>query len=291
MCIILSVANDTKCYPFKAKHECLFSIKLIMKKKIIYLLIALTVTGCCSAQTNEDNLSTEELNDQRIGSIGKQGQIVADIIKSPNTGQAEFMTALGTFYDTLSNVILHDDSFELTRVCRGYARSLSGDLMRSELPFPTNDSVMELIFKMAICGYYWNMPPSWNNRLCGTTALTEGNDYDRLANVILINEEDEESHDLFCIVIRDNLGDVSNPSIKLDGENMTLILDTKNAQFDDNDNTVVRMFWPLEDVLDALIPGDKVLELSYTAGGHEINMRHVLLPLPEEWLREFQKTK
>ena len=264
-----------------------------MKRPIIYLLIALAVTGCCSAQTNNDNKSIEKLIDQRIDSIGKQGQTVANMIKSPNTGQAEFMAVLGTFYDTLSNAILHDDNFELTRVCRGYARSLSGDLMRSELPFPTNDSVMELIFKIAICGYYWNMPPSWNNRLCGTTALTEGNDYDRLANVMLINEEDEEDYDLFYLVIRDNLGDVSNPTIRFVGENRTLTLDTKRAQveFDDNDNTVVRLFWPIEDVLDALIPGDKVLELSYTAGGHEINMKHIMLPLPEEWLQEYQKTK
>ena len=262
-----------------------------MKQTIIHLLIALAVTGCSSAQTNEDNKSAEELFDQRIESIGNQGQMVADMIKSPNTGQAEFITALGTFYDTLSNAILHDVDFELVRVCRGYARSLSGDLMRSELPFPTNDSIMELIFKMVICGYYWNMPPSWNNRMCVTTALTEGNDYDRLANVILINEEDEESHDLFCIVIRDNLGDVNNPTIRFVGENRTLTLDTKRAQveYDDDDNIVVRMFWPIEDVLDALIPGDKVLELSYTAGGHEINMKHVMLPLPEDWLRKFQK--
>ena len=266
---------------------------MVMKKTIKYLLIAVAVSSCCSAQTNDDNLSTKELIDQRIGSIGKQGQTVANMIKSPNTGQAEFMAVLGTFYDTLSNAILHDDNFELTKVCRGYARSLSGDLMRSELPFPTNDSVMELIFKIAICGYYWNMPPSWNNRLCGTTALTEGNDYDRLANVMLINEEDEEDYDLFYLVIRDNLGDVSNPTIRFVGENRTLTLDTKRAQveFDDNDNTVVRMFWPIEDVLDALIPGDKVLELSYTAGGHEINMKHIMLPLPEEWLQEYQKTK
>lgn len=264
-----------------------------MRKTIINLLIALAVTGCCAAQTNEDNKSAEELVDQRIESIGKQGQLVADLIKSTNTRQAEFMAVVGTFYDTLSDAILHDDNFELVRVCRGYARGLSGDLMRSELPFPTNDSVMELIFKMAICGYYWNMPPSWNNRLCGTTALTEGNDYDRLANVMLINEEDEEDYDLFYLVIRDNLGDVSNPTIRFVGENRTLTLDTKRAQveFDDDDNTVVRMFWPIEDVLDALIPGEKVLELSYTAGGHEINMKHIMLPLPEEWLQEYQKTK
>lgn len=264
-----------------------------MKKTVIYLLIALMVTGCRSAQSKEDNSSTEELINQRIESIGKQGQAVKDMIESPNTEQSEFVSALGTLYDTLANVIQHDESFELTRVCRGYARSLSGDLMRSELPFPTNDSVMELIFKIAICGYYWNMPPSWNNLLCGTTALTEGNDYDRLANVMLINEEDEEDYDLFYLVIRDNLGDVSNPTIRFVGENRTLTLDTKRAQveFDDDDNTVVRMFWPIEDVLDALIPGDKVLELSYTAGGQEINMKHVMLPLPEEWLREYQKTK
>lgn len=264
-----------------------------MKKIVIIASMVLLIVESSSAQSNVTISSAEELIDQRIDSIGKQGQIVADMIKTPNTGQMEFITALGTFYDTLSNVILHDDSFELTRVCRGYARSLSSDLMRSELPFPTNDSVMELIFKIAICGYYWNMPPSWNNRLCGTTALTEGNDYDRLANVMLINEEDEEDYDLFYLVIRDNLGDVSNPTIRFVGENRTLTLDTKRAQveFDDNDNTVVRMFWPIEDVLDALIPGDKVLELSYTAGGHEINMKHIMLPLPEEWLQEYQKTK
>lgn len=264
-----------------------------MKKIVLYMIIALTVSGCSSAQSNVTISSAEELIDQRIDSIGKQGQIVADMIKSPNIGQAEFMAVLGTFYDTLSNAILYDDNFELTRVCRGFARSLSGDLMRSKLPFPTNDSVMELIFKIAICGYYWNMPPSWNNRLCGTTALTEGNDYDRLANVMLIKEEDEEDYDLFYLVIRDNLGDVSNPTIRFVGENRTLTLDTKRAQveFDDKDNTVVRMFWPIEDVLDALIPGDKVLELSYTAGGHEINMKHIMLPLPEEWLRKYQKTK
>lgn len=260
-----------------------------MKRPIIYLLIALAVTGCCSAQTNNDNKSIEKLIDQRIDSIGKQGQIVANMIKSPNTGQAEFMTAFGTLYDTLANVIQHDESFELTRVCRGYARGLSGDLMRSDLPFLRNDSVMDLISQIAICGYYWNMPPSWNNLLCGTTALTEGNDYDRLANVMLINEEDEEDYDLFYLVIRDNLGDVSNPTIRFVGENRTLTLDTKRAQveFDSSDNTVVRMFWPIEDVLDALIPGNKVLELSYTAGGQEINMKHVMLPLPEEWLRKY----
>lgn len=264
-----------------------------MKKTVIISTLALLMIGCCSAQTNNDDQSAEDIIEQRIESIGKQGQTVADMIKSPNTRQTEFMTALGTFYDTLSNAILHDDNFELTRVCRGYARSLSGDLMRSELPFPTNDSVMELIFKIAICGYYWNMPPSWNNRLCGTTALTEGNDYDRLANVMLINAEEKGDYDLFGLVIRDNLGDVNNPTIQIVGENMTLTLDTKRAQveFDDNDNTVVRLFWPIEDVLDALIPGDKVLELSYTAGGHEINMKHIMLPLPEEWLQEYQKTK
>ena len=264
-----------------------------MKKTVIIATFALLMIGCCSAQINNNDQSAEDIIEQRIESIGKQGHVVADMIKSPNTGQMEVITALGTFYDTLSNVILHDDSFELTRVCRGYARSLSGDLMRSELPFPTNDSVMELIFKMVICGYYWNMPPSWNNRLCGTTALTEGNDYDRLANVMLINKEDEEDYDLFYLVIRDNLGDVSNPTIRFVGENRTLTLDTKRAQveFDDDDNTVVRMFWPIEDVLDALIPGDKVLELSYTAGGHEINMKHIMLPLPEEWLWKYQKTK
>lgn len=264
-----------------------------MKKTVIYLLIALMVTGCSSAPSKENNSSTEELINQRIESIGKQGQAVKDMIESPNTEQSEFVSALGTLYDTLDNVIQHDESFELTRVCRGYARGLSGDLMRSDHPFLRNDSVMELIFKIAICGYYWNMPPSWNNLLCGTTALTEGNDYDRLANVMLINEEDEEDYDLFYLVIRDNLGDVSNPTIRFVGENRTLTLDTKRAQveFDSSDNTVVRMFWPIEDVLDALIPGDKVLELSYTAGGQEINMKHVMLPLPEEWLREYQKTK
>lgn len=264
-----------------------------MKKTLFYLLIALMVTGCRSSQSKEDNSSTEELINQRIESIGKQGQSVKDMIESPNMEQSEFVLALGTLYDTLANVILHDESFELTRVCRGYARGLSGDLMRSDLPFLRNDSVMELIFKIAICGYYWNMPPSWNNLLCGTTALTEGNDYDRLANVMLINEEDEEDYDLFYLVIRDNLGDVSNPTIRFVGENRTLTLDTKRAQveFDSSDNTIVRMFWPIEDVLDALIPGDKVLELSYTAGGQEINMKHVMLPLPEEWLRKYQKTK
>lgn len=262
-----------------------------MKKTVIIATFALLMIGCYSAQTNNDDHSAEDIIEQRIESIGKQGQIVADLIKSPNIGQAEFMAVLGTFYDTLSSAILHDDNFELTRVCRGFARSLSGDLMRSELPFPTNDSVMELIFKIAICGYYWNMPPSWNNRLCGTTALTEGNDYDRLANVMLINEEDEEDYDLFYLVIRDNLGDVSNPTIRFVGENRTLTLDTKRAQVehDDDDNTVVRMFWPIEDVLDALIPGDKVLELSYTAGGHKINMKHIMLPLPEEWLQKYYK--
>lgn len=215
-----------------------------MKKIVLYMIIALTVSGCSSAQSNVTISSAEELIDQRIDSIGKQGQIVADMIKSPNIGQAEFMAVLGTFYDTLSNAILHDDNFELTRVCRGFARSLSGDLMRSELPFPTNDSVMELIFKIAICGYYWNMPPSWNNRLCGTTALTEGNDYDRLANVMLINAKEEGDYDLFGLVIRDNLGDVSNPTIRFVGENRTLTLDTKRAQveFDDDDNTVVRTY-------------------------------------------------
>lgn len=262
-----------------------------MKKTVIIATFALLMIGCYSAQTNNDDQSAEDIIEQRIESIGKQEQIVADLIKSPNIGQAEFMAVLGTFYDTLSNAILHDDNFKLTRVCRGFARSLSGDLMRSELPFPTNDSVMELIFKLAICGYYWNMPPSWNNRLCGTTALTEGNDYDRLANVMLINEEDEEDYDLFYLVIRDNLGDVSNPTIRFVGENRTLTLDTKRAQveYDDDDNTVVRMFWPIEDVRDALIPGDKVLELSYTAGGHKINMKHIMLPLPEEWLKKYYK--
>lgn len=264
-----------------------------MKKIVIIASMVLLIVESSSAQSNVTISSAEELIDQRIDSIGKQGQIVADMIKTPNTGQMEFITALGTFYDTLSNVILHDDSFELTRVCRGYARGLSADLLRGELPFPKNDSIMGLVVNLALCGYYWNMPPSWNNRLCGTTALTEGNDYDRLANVMLINEEDEEDYDLFYLVIRDNLGDVSNPTIRFVGENRTLTLDTKRAQveFDDDDNTVVRMFWPIEDVLDALIPGDKVLELSYTAGGHEINMKHIMLPLPEEWLQEYQKTK
>ena len=264
-----------------------------MKRTVIYLLIALTIPGCSSAQSNDNNSSAEELINQRIESIGKQGQAVLDMAKSPNAGQAKFVAALGAFYDTLSNAIQHDESFELTRVCRGYARGLSADLLRGELPFPKNDSIMGLVVNLALCGYYWNMPPSWNNRLCGTTALTEGNDYDRLANVMLINEEDEEDYDLFYLVIRDNLGDVSNPTIRFVGENRTLTLDTKRAQveFDDDDNTVVRMFWPIEDVLDALIPGDKVLELSYTAGGHEINMKHIMLPLPEEWLRKYQKTK
>ena len=266
---------------------------MLMKKTVLCLLAALTIIGCSSSQSKEDSISVEEQVNHRIESIGKQGQAVKDMIEFPNTERSEFLAALGAFYDTVSNVIQHDESFELTRVCRGYARSLSGDFMRSELPFPTNDSVMELFFKIAICGYYWNMPPSWNNLLCGTTALTEGNDYDRLANVMLINEEDEEDYDLFYLVIRDNLGDVNNPTIQIVGENMTLTLDTKRAQveFDSSDNTVVRMFWPIEDVLDALIPGDKVLELSYTAGGQEINMKHVMLPLPEEWLREYQKTK
>lgn len=264
-----------------------------MKQTIIYLLIALMVTGCRSSQSKEDNSSIEELINQRIESIGKQGQAVKDMIESPNTEQSEFVSALGTLYDTLANVIQHDESFELTRVCRGYARGLSGDLIRSNLPFLRNDSVMDLISQIAICGYYWNMPPSENNLVCGTTALTDGNDYDRLANVILINEENEEYYDLFGIVIRDNLGDINNPSIEFVGEEMTLTLDTKRAkvELDSSNNTIVRMFWPIEDVLDALIPGDKVLELSYTAGGQEINMKHVMLPLPEEWLREYQKTK
>ena len=264
-----------------------------MKKAIIYLLILLMATGCRSTQTKENNSSTEELINQRIESIGKQGQAVKDMIEFPNTEQPEFVSALGTFYDTLANVIQHDESFELTRVCRGYARGLSGDLMRSDLLFLRNDSVMDLISKIEICGYYWNMPPSENNLMCGTTALTGGNDYDRLANVILINEEDEEYYDLFGIVIRDNLGDINNPSIKFVGEDMTLTLDTKRAkvELDSSDNTVVRMFWPIEDVIDTLIPGDKVLELSYTAGGQEINMKHVMLPLPEAWLQKYKKTK
>lgn len=264
-----------------------------MKKTILYLLTALTIIGCSSSQSKEDGISVEEQVNQRIESIGKQGQAVKDMIESTNTKQSEFIAALGAFYDTLSNVIHHDESFELTRVCRGYARGLSADLMQIDLPLLRNDSVMDLISRIAICGYYWNMPPSENNLVCGTTALTDGNDYDRLANVILINEEDEEDYDLFYLVIRDNLGDVSNPTIRFVGENRTLTLDTKRAQveFDDDDNTVVRMFWPIEDVLDALIPGDKVLELSYTAGGHEINMKHIMLPLPEEWLRKYQKTK
>ncbi len=264
-----------------------------MKKTVIYLLIALMVTGCRSSQSKEDNGSVEELINQRIESIGKQGQAVKDMIESPNMVLSEFVSALGTFYDTLSNVIQHDESFELTRVCRGYARGLSADLMQIDLPLLRNDSVMDLISRIAICGYYWNMPPSENNLVCGTTALTDGNDYDRLANVILINEEDEEYYDLFGIVIRDNLGDINNPSVEFVGEEMTLTLDIKRAkvELDSSDNTVIRMFWPIEDVLDALIPGDKVLELSYTAGGQEINMKHVMLPLPEEWLREYKKTK
>ena len=266
---------------------------MLMKKTVFCLLAALTIIGCSSSQSKEDSISVEEQVNHRIESIGKQGQAVKDMIESPGTEQSEFVSALGTLYDTLANVIQHDESFELTRVCRGYARGLSGDLMRSDHPFLRNDSVMELIFKIAICGYYWNMPPSENNLVCGTTALTDGNDYDRMANVILINEENEEYYDLFGIVIRDNLGDINNPSIEFVGEEMTLTLDTKRAkvELDCSDNTVVRMFWPIEDVLDALIPGDKVLELSYTAGGQEINMKHVMLPLPEEWLRKYKKTK
>ncbi|MBP5542132.1 MAG: hypothetical protein J6X88_10865 [Bacteroidales bacterium] len=264
-----------------------------MKQTIIYLLIALMFTGCSSSQSKEGSISAEERVNQRIESIGRQGQAVKDMIDSPNTKQSEFLAALGAFYDTLSNVIQHDESFELTRVCRGYARSLSGDFMRSELPFPTNDSVMELIFKMAICGYYWNMPPSANNFVCSTTALTSGNDYDRMADVMLINEEDEGYYDLFSLLIQDVLGDVNNPSVKIVGEDMTLTLDANRARYvlDSTDKSVVRVSWPLEDVIDALISGDKVLELSYTAGGQEINMKHVMLPLPEEWLREYQKTK
>ncbi|MBR5353447.1 MAG: lipoprotein [Bacteroidales bacterium] len=264
-----------------------------MKQTIIYLLIVLMVTGCSSSQSKEGGISTEERVNQRIESIGRQGQAVKDMIDSPNTKQSEFIAALGAFYDTLSNVIQHDESFELTRTCRGYARGLSGDLVRNNLPFMANDSVMELIFKMSICGYYWNMPPSANNFVCSTTALTSGNDYDRMADVMLINEEDEEYFDLFSIVIQDNLGDVGNPSVNIVGKDMTLSLDAHRARYvlDSNDNTVMRMSWPLEDVLDALIPGDKVLELSYTAGGQEINMQHILLPLPEAWLRELQKTK
>lgn len=264
-----------------------------MKKTVLCLLAALTIIGCSSSQSKEDSISVEEQVNQRIESIGKQGQAVKDMIEFPNTERSEFLAALGAFYDTVSNVIQHDESFELTRVCRGYARGLSGDLMRSELPFQMNDSVMDLIVKMSLCGYYWNMPPSANNLMCGTTALTSGNNYDRLANVLLINEEDEEYFDLFSIVIQDNLGDVGNPSVNIVGKDMTLSLDAHRARYvlDSNDNTVMRMSWPLEDVLDALIPGDKVLELSYTAGGQEINMQHILLPLPEAWLRELQKTK
>lgn len=263
-----------------------------MKKIALYIIIALMAVGGCSAQSNGGIISEEELIDRCFESIGKQGQVVADMLKSPNVKQPEFIAAVGAFYDTLSHVIQHDNNFELTRVCRGYARSLSGDLMRCELPFMNDESVMELVFKMAICGYYWNMPPSENNLLCGTTALTEGNDYDRLANVILINNDDEYSVDYFAIIIRDDLGDVSNPVIRLVGEDMTLAMDTKRAiVYDSSDYDVVRIYWPIEDVLDALIPGDKVMELSYTAGGREINMTHIMLPLPEEWLREYQKTK
>lgn len=264
-----------------------------MKKTIIYLLTALTIIGCSSSQSKEGCISAEELIDQRIESIGKQGQEVFDMIQSPNTGQSEFISVLSTFYDTLSYVIQHDESFELTRACRGYARSLSGDLMRSELPFQKNDSVMELIFKMSLCGYYWNMPPSENNFECSTTVLTSGNDYDRMAIVTLINEEDEDYYDLFSLLIQDVLGDVNNPSVNIVGEDMTLTLDANRARYvlDSTDKSVVCVSWPLEDVLDALIPGDKVLELSYTAGGQEINMQHILLPLPEAWLQELQKTK
>ena len=152
---------------------------------------------------------------------------------------------------------------------------------------------MELIFKMAICGYYWNMPPSANNFVCSTTALTSGNDYDRMADVMLINEEDEDYYDLFSLLIQDILGDVNNPSVKIVGKDMTLTLDANRARYvlDSTDKSVVRVSWPLEDVIDALISGDKVLELSYTAGGQEINMKHIMLPLPEEWLREYKKTK
>ena len=264
-----------------------------MKQTIIYLLIALMFTGCSSSQSKEGSISAEERVNQRIESIGRQGQAVKDMIDSPNTKQSEFLAALGAFYDTLSNVIQHDESFELTRTCRGYARSLSGDLVRSNLPFMENDSVMELIFKMSLCGYYWNMPPSANNFVCSTTALTSGNDYDRMADVMLINEEDEGYYDLFSLLIQDVLGDVNNPSVKIVGEDMTLTLDAHRARYvlDSTDNSMVRVSWPLEDVIDALIPGDKVLELSYTAGGQEINMKHVMLPLPEEWLWEYKKTK
>lgn len=256
--------------------------------------MAILMVGCSLAQSNKGNKSADELIDQRIESIGKQGQEVFDMIQSPNTGRSEFITALGALYDTLSYVIQHDESFDITRACRGYARSLSGDLMRSELPFPMDDSVMDLFFKMAICGYYWNMPPSANNLVCGTTALTSGNDYDRLANVFLINAEDEEAYDLFGLVIIDDLGDINNLSVKLVGEGGPFTLDTTQrgvVEFHGRDNTEVHMIWPIEYVLDALIPGDKVLELSYTAGGQEINMTHVLLPLPEEWLRKLQMTK
>ena len=152
---------------------------------------------------------------------------------------------------------------------------------------------MELIFKMSLCGYYWNMPPSANNFVCSTTALTSGNDYDRMADVMLINEEDEDYYDLFSLLIQDILGDVNNPSVKIVGKDMTLTLDANRARYvlDSTNKSVVCVSWPLEDVLYALIPGDKVLELSYTAGGQEINMKHILLPLLEAWLRELQKTK
>lgn len=58
-----------------------------MKKTLIYLLIALMVTGCSSAQSREENGSAEELINQRIESIGKQGQAVKDLIESPNAEQ------------------------------------------------------------------------------------------------------------------------------------------------------------------------------------------------------------
>ena len=220
----------------------------------------------------------------RADAIHNQGQTIVDMANAKQTSQKDFVIALRRFDDTLAHTVKSCDNFDHTLYCRGRARSLAYALMDTQLPFPLTDTVKSLIMEALLWGYYWNMPSSYRNKVCMTTMMTSNNDgNERYANIIL------ETTPSATIIINDILGDVNDVEVSFVGKKDTSYVDLSltNGTYIGSSKTL-KIFFPLHHQLLSLITSGSYdrIHLVYSAGGRQITMDHIILPLPVEWMQE-----
>lgn len=220
----------------------------------------------------------------RADAMHNQAQTIVDMADAKQTSQKEFVIALRRFDDTLGSTVKSCDNFDHTLYCRGRARSLAYALMDKQLPFPLTDTVKSLIMEALFWSYYWNMPSSYRNKVCMTTMMTSNNDgNERYANIIL------ETTPSATIIINDILGDVNDVEVSFVGKEDTSYVDLSltNGTYIGSSKTL-KIWFPLHlQLLSPITSGlyDRI-HVVYSAGGRQMTMDHIILPLPAEWMQE-----